>query len=105
MQQTSADLMQQKAKLQEELKALEEQQGQQGSAGAEQREARKAATVALLNGMRPADAAAVMDNLGDDLVLELLVEMDERQGARIITALGNDRRKAALIEKFLSNKN
>jgi len=55
--------------------------------------------------MRPADAAAVMDNLSDDLVLELLIDMDERQGARILTALADDQRKATLIEKFLQGKN
>jgi flagellar motility protein MotE (MotC chaperone) len=105
LQKNSADLQQQTAKLQEDLKALQEEQGQQGTDGAEQRAKRKEATVALFNGMRPAAAAAIMDNLGDDLVLEFLADMDPTQGARILTALGDDQRKATLIEKFLQNKN
>lgn len=104
LQQSAADIQQQKAKLEEDLKALQEDQGQQGAAGAEQRAKRKEATVNLFNEMRAPDAAAIMDNLGDDLVLELLVDMDPDKSARIITALANDQRKATLIQKFLTNK-
>jgi flagellar motility protein MotE (MotC chaperone) len=104
LQQSAADIQQQKTKLEEDLKALQENQGQQGAAGAEQRAKRKEATVALFNGMRAPDAAGIMDNLSDDLVLELLADMDPTQGANIITALANDQRKATLIEKLLTNK-
>jgi flagellar motility protein MotE (MotC chaperone) len=104
LQQSAKDIQQQKAKLEEDLKALQDNQGQQGAAGAEQRAQRKTATVALFDGMRPGEAAGIMDNLGDDLVLELLADMDPTQAARIITALGNDQRKATLIEKFLTSK-
>ena len=104
LQQSATDLKQQQTQLQEDLTALQQEQGQEGTANAQQRAQRKAAVVGLFNGMRPADAAAVMDNLSDDLVLELLIDMDERQGARILTALANDQRKATLIEKFLQGK-
>jgi len=105
LQQSATDIQQQQAQLQEDLNALQKEQGQEGTANAQQRAQRKAAVVGLFNGMRPADAAAVLDNLSDDLVLEMLIDMDERQGARILTALANDQRKATLIEKFLQGKN
>jgi len=105
LQQNATELQQQQTQLQEDLNALQQEQGQAGTANAQQRTKRKAAVVGLFNGMRPADAAAVMDNLSDDLVLELLIDMDERQGARILTALADDQRKATLIEKFLQGKN
>lgn len=104
LQQNAKELKQQQAKLQEDLDALQNKQGEQGTQNAEQRAARKAEVVALFNQMRPADAAAVMDNLDDDLVLELVIDMDERQGARVLTALADDQRKAQLIEKFLQTQ-
>lgn len=104
LQQNATELKQQHANLQDNLNALQNNQDQQGTQNAQQREARKTEVVALFNKMRPADAAAVMDNLSDDLVLELLMDMDERQGAQILTALADDQRKATLIEKFLQTK-
>lgn len=104
LQQKAETLKNEQAKLQEDLNALQNQQGDQGTENAQKRAERKAETVALFNQMRPADAAAIMDNLGDDLVLELITEMDGRQGARILSALANEQRKAKLIEQFLQNK-
>ena len=105
LQLSAAELRQQREKLQDDLQKLQNQQNDQGTENAQQRAARKAEVVTLFNQMRPADAAAVMDNLSDELVLELIVDLDERQGARILTALADDQRKATLIEKFLQSKN
>lgn len=105
LQENATELKEQREKLQEELDKLQDQQGDQSTENAQQRASRKDAVVTLFNKMRPADAAAVMDNLSDELVLELLMGMDDRQGARILTALADDQRKATLIEKFLQNKN
>jgi flagellar motility protein MotE (MotC chaperone) len=104
LQQSASDLQLEKDNLMADLKVLQAEQRQEGAADSEQRAGRLAATVALFNGMRPADAAVIMDNLNDGLTLELLTAMDERLAARVLTDLGNDPRKAALIEKFLQIK-
>lgn len=57
--------------------------------------------VALYDAMRPADAAAIMDGLSDELVLDILPKLKQRQAARILNSLGNDQRKADLSRQLV----
>ena len=103
LEQDLQDLMQDRARLQTEKSILSgevgelEAQTQAGGQDAVQaREERLEQMVALYNAMRPADAAAIMDGLSDELILEVLPRLKERQAARILNNLGDDARKARL---------
>ena len=52
--------------------------------------------------MRPADAAAIFDQMPDAMVLELLPKLKEKQAARLLNSLADDARKASLSETLLS---
>ena len=73
---------------------------QQGESGSEDksrlRSERLQQLTTLYGAMRPGDAAAIMDQMSDEMVLEILPTLKERQAARILNALANDERKANL---------
>ena len=54
----------------------------------------------IVEQMKPADAAAIMNRLGDKANAELLLKMKQRQAARILAAMPRER--AAEVAKFLS---
>ena len=57
--------------------------------------------VTLYDAMRPADAAAIMDGLSNELVLEILPKLKQRQAARILNSLADDQRKAELSRQLV----
>jgi len=94
-------LRQRKIELGGDVSELEEQ----NQAGSEDmvaaRQERLEQMVALYDAMRPADAAAIMDGLSDELVLDILPKLKQRQAARILNSLANDQRKADLSRKLV----
>lgn len=103
IEQDLQDLQQDHARLQAEKSILSGELGElsaQNQAGnpdaIQAREERLAQLVALYDAMRPADAAAIMDGLSDELILEVLPRLKGRQAARILNNLGDDARKARL---------
>lgn len=80
----------------------------QGKSGSEDesklRSERLEQLTTLYGAMRPADAAAIMDQMSDQMVLEILPTLDERQAARILNGLANDERKASLSAQLLEGK-
>ena len=54
----------------------------------------------IVEQMKPADAAAIMNRLGDKANAELLLKMKQRQAARILAAMPRER--AAEVAKYLS---
>lgn len=115
LQQQKQELEQQILRLQENRTTLEEektelsdavatltQQSQTGTEDqAERRKERLEQLRILYGAMRPADAAAVFDQMPDEMVLEILPLLKERQAARILNGLGDDARKATLSQKIL----
>ena len=110
-------LRQQKQELEQELVTLREQEsqlqvardslsqeigeiaqkGQEQSQGmAKVRAKRLEQAVALYSAMRPADAAVIMDQMSDEMILEIIPRLKERQAARILNSLADDQRKAKL---------
>lgn len=82
-----------------------EQQSQTGNKDmAQAREERMKQMVALYDAMRPADAAAIMDGLSDELILELLPRLKGRQAARILNSLADDQRKARLSTQLVEGQ-
>ena len=90
------NLLQSNASLLDSLGVLrgENQVNSQGQATA--RAGRLDQMITLYDAMRPADAAGIMDGLSDELILEILPRLKQRQAARILNGLGDDARKARL---------
>ncbi len=61
-------------------------------------------TLALYSALRPEQAAAIMDQMPDDKVLDILPQLKERQAARILNALADPQRKARLSEQLMEGK-
>ena len=118
-------LQQQRQELEQDLLELKEKRGtlqgtrdslsqevstltQQGQVGSEDqarlREERLSQLTTLYDAMRPADAATIMDKMSDDMILEILTRLKDRQAARILNALTGDDRKAKLSAQLLSGK-
>lgn len=104
LQEDRTNLEAEKTTLSETVAGLT-QQSQTGSADqAEQRAKRLEQLRVLYGAMRPADAAAVFDQMPDAMVLEILPLLKERQAARILNGLGDDARKATLSQKLLEGQ-
>jgi len=118
-------LQQQKQEMQSDLLKLKEEQGrleamkqtlseeigvleQQGQTGQQDqvtmRADRLAQLVVLYDAMRPADAATIMDQMSDEMILEILPKLKERQAARILNTLTDDKRKAELSAQLLAGQ-
>ena len=69
-----------------------------------EREKRIDQTAAIIAKTRPADAAALLDWLDDDLVLDILFRLEDAQAARTLSALGDDQRKAKLMTQFVEGQ-
>ena len=116
-------LQKQKQELQQELLNLEDQRqalaqtkqlrsdeigdlSQQGQTGqqdqAKLREERLKQLVVLYNAMRADQAAAIMDQMPDEMILEILPRLKERQAARILSSLGDEKRRADPSAQILS---
>jgi flagellar motility protein MotE (MotC chaperone) len=82
--------------LSEEIGAIVTQGQQQGKQMSAERAKRLEQAVALYSAMRPADAAVIMDQMSDEMILEIIPRLKERQAARILNSLADDERKAKL---------
>ena len=79
--------------------------GAEGSKDLEKIKAeRLAQLVTLYSAMKPGDAALIFDELPDDMALDLLPLLQERQAARILNGLADDKRKAQLSSLLLNRK-
>ena len=80
---------------------LAQQGSQTDSVATRQRAARLQQLVTLYSAMRPGDAATIFDKMPDDMVLELLPLLKDRQAARILNGLADQDRKAKLSAQLL----
>ena len=118
-------LQQQKQEMQRDLLKLKDEQsrleamkqtlsqeigvlGQQGQTGQQDqavlRADRLAQLVVLYDAMRPADAATIMDQMSDEMILEILPRLKERQAAKVLNSLSDDKRKADLSAQLLAGR-
>lgn len=95
-------LEQKRNELSGEVKDLTTQSDQGNQNAAAKRAERLAQLTTLYSAMRPGDAAAIMDQMSDEMVLEILPTLPERNAARILNGLGDDERKARLSAQLLS---
>lgn len=105
LQENQSVLKQERDKLSAEVKNLTTQSDQGSQDEAEQRKLRLARLTTLYSAMRPADAAAIMDAMTDEMVLEILPTLPDRNAARILNNLGDDDRKARLSAQMLNGQN
>ena len=84
--------------------ALEAQGQTAAAAQAKLKAERLDQLVVLYDAMRPADAATIMDQMSDEMVLEILPRLKDRQAARILNSLSDDKRKARLSAQLLAGK-
>jgi len=87
--------------LSSQVKDLAQQGSQTDSVATRQRAARLQQLVTLYSAMRPGDAATIFDKMPDDMVLELLPLLKDRQAARILNGLADQDRKAKLSAQLL----
>ena len=100
-------LEQKRDELSSKVKDLATQSDQGNQNEAKQRAKRLEQLVALYGAMKPADAAAIFDQeqtMSDELVLEILTKLENRNAARILNSLGDDARKARLTAQLLTGK-
>jgi len=88
------------ASLRSEMAALAKREVEGEDAGVTEAQ-RRAQVSGWFSQMPAAQAAMVMDNLADEVVLGILSELDNRQAAGILAALADDQRKAELTRKAL----
>ncbi len=118
-------LQQQKQELEQDLQKLKEQRDTlalkrdslstevmgltqssltEGGKQAELRAQRLDQAVSIYAALRPADAAAIMDQMTDDMILEILPKLQQRQAARILNSLQDDDRKAKLSARLIEGR-
>ena len=71
------------------------------------REERLTQLVTLYGAMRPADAAAIFDQIPEEenqMILDILTRLQPRLAARILNGLGDEQRKAKLSQELLQGK-
>jgi flagellar motility protein MotE (MotC chaperone) len=93
-----------KDSLSAQVRDLAQQGSQTNEEAARARAARLSQMVTLYSAMRPGDAAAIFDGMSDDIVLELLPLLKDRQAARILNGLADNDRKAALSAQLLTGE-
>lgn len=93
-----------KDSLSAQVRDLTRQGSQSSEEEARARQERLNQLVTLYDAMRPADAATIFDQMPDDMILEILPRLKERQAARILNGLADDDRKAKLSAQLLSGK-
>ena len=118
LQQQKAELEEQMVTMRENQTVLEQkaaelsadvstkmQESEEGTAEeAKKRADRLTQLTTLYSAMRPGDAAAIMDQMSDEMVLEILPTLPDRNAARILNGLGDDERKARLSAALLSGQ-
>jgi flagellar motility protein MotE (MotC chaperone) len=101
LQENQTVLKQETDKLSMEFATQKTQNAQGNEKAAEDRKERLAQLTTLYGAMRPADAAAIMNEMPDELVLEILPTLPERNAARILNGLD---RKAELSVRLLNGQ-
>jgi len=86
-------LEQEKGTLEGEIGNLQEQTQDGDQNAVQAREQRLEQAIALYSAMRPADAAAIMQDLPDEMILEILPKLQERQAGRILSGLKDDQKR------------
>ena len=97
-------LQQERDKLSQEVAGDSEQMTEKQKADAAKRTERLAQLTTLYSAMRPADAAAIMNGMTDEMILEILPTLPERNAARILNGLADEQRKADLTAKLLNGQ-
>lgn len=90
--------------LADSLAALNEAGQTAGSNQGQRKKEQLAQAIALYNGMKPANAALIMNEMSDEMILEILPNLKERSRAKILSALNDDKRKARLTAKLMGRK-
>ena len=93
-----------KDSLSAQVRDLAQQGSQTDEEAARARAARLSQLVTLYSAMRPGDAATIFDQMPDDMVLELLPLLKDRQAARILNALADNNRKAKISAQLLTGQ-
>lgn len=99
-----AVLEEKSTELSAKVKDLSVEAGAGNEEAAAKRAERLAQLTTLYSAMRPGDAAAIMNGMDDELVLEILPTLPERNAARILNALEDEQRKADLTQKLLTGQ-
>lgn len=99
-----ATLASAKDSLSAQVRDLTQQGSQSSEEAARARELRLNQLVTLYGAMRPGDAATIFDQMPDEMVLEILPRLKDRQAARILNGLADDDRKARLSALLLAGK-
>lgn len=98
MRADTSKLIQEKTLMQKEVETLRPQQEQVRQEKARIRAEQLVQLVKLYDTMKPADAAAIMDQMDMGLVLEILPKLKLRQQAKIISAMEDETRKVQITE-------
>ena len=96
LQDAKKTLEEERERLSSEVKDLQTETEASGETQDAERAERLQQLITLYSAMRPADAATIMDRMTDELVLDILPHLQDRQAARILNSLGDDDRKARL---------
>ncbi|OGG56822.1 MAG: hypothetical protein A3F84_10515 [Candidatus Handelsmanbacteria bacterium RIFCSPLOWO2_12_FULL_64_10] len=98
MKADTSKLIQQKAQIEQEVQGLLPQQAQAQQRKAQIQADRLVLLVKLYDTMKPADAAAIMDQMDIDLVLQILPKLKLRQQAKILSTMTDEARKVQITE-------
>ena len=101
LQESQTVLEQTRDELSTKVNELSKESDQGNQDSATQRAQRLAQLTTLYSAMRPGDAAAIMDNMSNEMILEILPTLPGRNAARILNGLGDDTRKAELSARLL----
>lgn len=104
MKADTSSLIQRKAAIEQEVQSLIPQQQAVQQQKAQLQKERLAQLVKLYDTMKPADAAAIMDQMEMDLVLQILPSLKLRQQAKILSAMENEARKVQITEMLAGRK-
>ena len=104
LRETKENLERLKEALLEEINSLQKQISTGDEERDRLRQERFEKTIAWLNRMSTAEAAAIMDELSDEMVLRLLPGLEDEQAAGILSAMANDQRKADIIAQLVKGK-
>ena len=104
MQADTSTLLQRKTAIEKEIQAILPDSQKAQEKKTTMRAEQLAQLVKLYDTMKPADAAAVMDQMDIDLVLDILPKLKLRQQAKILSAMENESRKVQITEMLAGKK-
>ena len=104
MQADTSTLLQRKTAIEKEIQAILPDSQKAQEKKATMRAEQLAQLVKLYDTMKPADAAAVMDQMDIDLVLDILPKLKLRQQAKILSAMADESKKVQITEMLAGKK-